>query len=124
MILSTTGRTIYNGYDVKAGTFVYTDGAGTGADDGWISTRYDNVSLVYGLGTLTATSLVFRIEGRSDGYSRNASIYAASLTSVSTIDSILAVTEPVKEIRVGVKCKTTVATPNNIYVGLVLRGKK
>lgn len=118
MILSNEGKVIFDGYDVVATDYVYTSSGGSGAEDGWISSEYDHNSVAVGVGTLTATTIYYRVEGRFDNYNRPVEILEASQRSVDTIDSITAINSYVKEIRVGVKvnCATT---PNNVHIGFV-----
>lgn len=118
MILSNEGKVIFDGYDVTATDYVYTSSGGSDAEDGWISSEYDHNSIAVGVGTLTATTINYRVEGRFDNYNRPVEILEASQRSVDTIDSITAINSYVKEIRVGVKvnCATS---PNNIHIGFV-----
>lgn len=117
-IVSQYARIIYNGYNVASTNYVYTSNASTGADDGWYSCKTDHVALQVCAATLTAASLTYRIEGRSDTYTRPAEIYTDSITSAQSIDEIINITEKVKEVRIGVKL-SAVATPNSFHCGLV-----
>lgn len=111
-------RTIYDGYDVASTNYVYTSNGSTGADDGWYICKTDHVAIQVCAATMNTASLTYRIEGRSDTYTRPAEIFSESITSAQSIDKIINVTEKVKEVRVGVRL-STVATPNNFHCGLV-----
>jgi len=118
MILSNSGRILFSAYNVTATTnYVYDSDGATGSDAGWTSAKSDNNAIGIGLTALGATSLTYRIEGRFDTYNRACEIYNASLTAITTIDTIINIAEHVKELRVGVKVNNS-ATPSTVYVGL------
>lgn len=117
-ILSHTTRTFYNNYSVNTDTYVYTSNASSGANDGWIPSRYDSILVQTRVATLTATSLTVRIEGRSAGYSKVASIYCFKNTGTTSVDRAINIAERVAEIRIGVKIDKT-STPNNFYSGII-----
>jgi len=111
---------IFNGYNAQSSEYVYTTEASTGADDGWYSADYDDVLVGIYVGTLNATSVDYRIEGRGAGnYTDAIDLYSDSLTATSGAAEAINIVEKVKEIRVGLKITTT-ATPNNTHVGLIL----
>lgn len=119
-VRSVIGRTIFKSYPVSSTSYVYTENASTGAEDGWISCKGEDhkFAQIY-LGTLNATSVTYRIEGRfsdSSGVSRAASLHTESLTAPmsGTIDKIVSISEYVAELRIGVKM-SKVATPNNFH---------
>ena len=116
-INTVTGRTIYKSFPVSSNSFVYTANASTGDDDGWFSAKYNYVLAQIALGTLTATNLTYRIEGRFPTHSRIASLCSETLTGITSVDKIITVTEKVAEIRIGVKIDA-VATPNNFHAGI------
>lgn len=118
MILSNSGKTLFNGVDVTATTnYVYNAAGDTDSDAGWASAKADNNTIAIGLTALNATNLTYRIEGRFDTYNRACEISTASLTSTTSIDTLINIAEKVKEIRVGVKVNNS-ATPNTVFVGL------
>ena len=123
-VLSQSARIIYNSYNVTASSnFVYTNAGAVGDDDGWIPAKADEVVVQVNIATLTATTFSYRIEGRSDTYTRTCDIYSEDVTSAMTIDKVINVTERVKEIRIGVKTdgdNDAVASPNNFHAGLIL----
>ena len=103
--------------------FIYNTTASTNDGAGWFSAVSDYCTLLVGLGTLNATDLTYRIEGRnSSGYTRIASIAADVLTSTTTKDTIVTVNDHFDEIRVGVKVTNDdgTATPNNFHTGIIL----
>lgn len=122
-ILSQSGLTFFNGTSIESTTnYIYTSIGSTGADDGWKQTKTDHVLLQTCVATLSASHLYIRVEGKYDGgLSRAASILATTFSSEQSIDSLIEISEKVKEIRVGVKADSTnYATPNNYYAGLCL----
>lgn len=122
MAISTqNAESYFSSYNVEATTnYVYTSTGATGSDDGWVDARADRLAVQIGLASLNASNVRYRIEGKSNTYTRSCKIYSATLTSTSSYDNIINVTEPVRQLRIGVKC-TNIATPatNNIYVGVV-----
>ena len=118
MIMSQIARTIFDGESIASTNYVYNTAGGTAATTGWYDSRYDHSAVQVCVATLNTASLTYRIEGRSDTYERPAVIFSESITSAQLIDKIINVTEHVKEIRVGAKM-STVATPNNIYAGII-----
>jgi len=123
MIISQANRVVYNGYKVASTSFVYDSDGGTGASDGWVLSKYDDVVLQVALGTLTSGKVLYQVEGRFDGLNRPALVYTASMTATTTIDGLVELSQKVKEIRVGVKADTIaspLSTNNCFYCGLVL----
>ena len=129
-IISNSGRNFFSGYNVLATPltgFVYNSDGDTDSEAGWITCRADEVSIAYAAATLTATTLLLRIEGRFDTYDRAASLYSAAVTSSQTIDKIVRIAEKVKEVRIGVRTDADnilVASPNIFYAGLCLSESK
>lgn len=122
MIISQANRVIYNGYQTVSTAYVYDSDGGTGAEDGWLNSKHDDVYLQVAVGTLTSTKLSYIVEGRFDGLNRSVKLLNASVTAVAD-DTITVINEKVKEIRVGVKVDA-VASPliadNKFYCGVVL----
>ena len=124
--MSQSGRKFFDGYNVASSNFVYTANGSTGADDGWIAAKGENVVIQVCLATLqsTAASLIYRIEGRFDTVNRAASIYSDKLESTCEIDNIINIVERVKEIRVGARISdvpaSPVASPTNFYAGICI----
>ena len=117
-IITSTGRVFYTKYDVVATpSYVYTSNASTGAEDGWIAAKADNNGVAISVATLTASRLMYRIEGRFDTYNRPIEIYSKTKTAVDSIDQFIRVTEQVKQLRIGVRVSSN-ASPNIIYAGL------
>lgn len=117
-IINQTSKSIYSGYDVSATAFVYTTTGAAGINDGWTESKYTNKAVQIGLATLTDSKLYYQVEGRSGQGTRPCLLYNASLTSQTTLDSLIEISEPVSEIRVGVRTDA-VATPNNVYISLI-----
>lgn len=118
MIISQANRVIYNGYIVTSTSYVYDDDGGTGAEAGWVNSKYDDIYLQVAIGTLTSGNLLYQVEGRFDGLNRPVVLYNASSAAVMS-DVLTVVNEKVKEIRVGVKVDA-VASPlisNNVFYG-------
>lgn len=122
-ITTISGKSLFSSYPVESSTYVYTKNASTGADDGWVSARAVNVAVQVRCGTLNATSLKYRIEGRSDTYTKACDIYNASITAAQDIDTIINIAERVKEIRVGARIDFS-STPNNFHAGVILADEK
>lgn len=111
----------FSSYNVEATTnYVYTSAGATGADDGWVDARADNLAVQISIASLNASNVRYRIEGKSNTYTRPCIISTGTLLSTSSYDQVISVTPPVRNIRVGVKA-TNLATPatNNIYVGVI-----
>ena len=117
-ILTQHAIAIFNPYSVTATGFVYNSAGGTASTAGWQNAKYDNVAIQIGVATLNATRIIYQIEGKNETYTRPCKIYNASITYTDTIDTVINVTEPVKQIRVGIKANNT-ATLNSVYVGLI-----
>ena len=121
MITTSTARTIFKSQDIQSTSYVYTANASTGADDGWISGKNEfNYVQVY-LGTINATSLTIRVEGRtidSAGENRAASLHVESYTAKHSMDKVITISEKFNQIRVGAKIDAT-ATPNNLHVRVI-----
>lgn len=118
-ILTQTAEAMLDSYSVEATTnYVYTDAGELGADDGWFSAKYDTKAIQLGVESMAATRLLYRIEGRSNTYTRPCEIYAASINAISARDTIINISEPIGQIRVGVKMNNE-ATPNVVHVGIV-----
>lgn len=126
MIVSNSGRNFFSGYNVLATPntgFVYNSDGDTDSEAGWVTCRADEISIAFAAATLTATTLLLRVEGRFDTYNRAASIYSDAITSAQTIDKIVRIDEKIKEVRVGVRTDADnilVASPNIFYAGLCL----
>lgn len=121
-IMSQSSRTLFNGYNVtaSAGTYVYNASGGSAATSGLRECKADEILVHVEVATLNAASLFYRIEGRFDGLNRWAEIYSATITTADTIGKLVNVTERPKEIRVGARINATLASPNNLYCGIVL----
>jgi hypothetical protein len=117
-ILSQSARTLLNKYNASLDTYVYSDLSGATTNDGWIHTKGDHVHVQTRVGTLNATSVTFRIEGRSNGYTKSASLAIVNVTAAQEIDHVTTITPKFGEIRVGVKIDKS-AEPNLVYVGLL-----
>ena len=118
MILSNSGRILFNSYNVTAtSNYVYNSDGSVDSDAGWVSAKADSNVLAINLSTLTASSLSFRIEGRFDTYNKACEIYSKTLTTTHDIDEVINIAEKMKEVRVGVKVGNS-ATPNTISIGL------
>ena len=123
-ISSQSGRNFFSGNNILAtpGTgYVYNSDGDTDSAAGWIPCRADEVCIAFAVATLTATTLLVRLEGRFDTYNRAASLYIYELTSAQTIDTIVRIPYKIKEVRVGVRTDADdilVASPNNFYAGL------
>ncbi len=118
-VLSQATRTILNGESVASTGYTYNTTASSGANHGWIDTKYNDILFQIGVATLNATSLTYRVEGRANSNSRAGEIVTASLNAVSTIDTFIEISERVGQVRVGHKINNT-ATPNNVYSRLVM----
>jgi hypothetical protein len=112
-ILSTVRRAIFTGQDIRNTSYAYTSDIETGAEDGWITEKADDITVQYCVATLTATSLTIRIEGKT-GSGRIAEIYTKKIISADTIDQLVPISEKVAKIRVGCKVITN-ASPNIFY---------
>jgi len=125
-IISNSGRNFFSAYSVLATPntgYVYNSEGDTDSEAGWIPCKSDEICVAFATATLTATTLLMRIEGRFDTYNRSASLYAEEVTSAQTIDKIVRIPEKVKEVRVGVRTDAVnilVASPNIFYAGLCL----
>jgi len=103
---------MYSAYNLASAcsTFVYTDGGGTGAEDGWITVSNEpNRSVQIDINTITAANLQFIIEGRLSGTAEAARIWpSATGTRIETAvgSFIVPVPDPVNQLRVGM-CVTT-----------------
>lgn len=129
-IISHFGRSFFSGYNVVATPltgFVYNSSGSTSSEAGWIACKSDEVCIAFAAATLTATTLLLRVEGRFDTYNRAASLYSDAITSAQTIDKIVRIPEKVKEVRIGVRTDADnylIASPNNFYAGLCLSESK
>ena len=122
-IISNTGVKVYSSYDPSVSSnYVYTKNASTGADDGWVSARSDNVAVAVCVATLTASSFYYRIEGRTNSYTRPIEIYSKTKTAADTLDQIINICEPFNEIRIGVK--TNCAATTAVHAGVIQEGVK
>ena len=114
---------IHDGLEPDSTSYVYTSGGGSAATSGWYAARADHVAVQVCAATLAASHLIYRVEGRSNTYTRAASIATGDITATMTIDKVIDITAVgyFKEIRVGVKVTATSnATPNNFHAGLIL----
>lgn len=120
-ISTSIARTIFKSTPITTNTYIYTSAGGAGADDGWVSGKNDFNYLQVYLGTLTATSVSVRVEGRSldsEAIDRAASIVVETYTAVHTIDKVITLSEKYNEFRVGAKMDS-VATPNYIHARFI-----
>ena len=120
-ISTSIATTIFKSTPITAKTYIYTSAGGAGAEDGWISGKRDFNYLQVGLGTLTATSVTIRVEGRSvdsEGIDRSASLVVETYTATHSIDKVITISEKYKELRVGAKIDAA-ATPNNLHVRFI-----
>ena len=124
--MSQTARTLFDSYNCVATTnFVYNSAAGSGVGDGWFSGRSDGVSVFFRCGTLTATDMIYRVEGRNNTYTNIASLAAGVISTAETIDQVITIIPKVNEIRVGVKvtnddgANVGPASPNSVRVGII-----
>ena len=118
-ILSQSGKVLFNSYAVTATNFVYDSTGASTSNTGAVSARGDMCLVQIGLDDLSASSLLYRIEGRNNTVNRWCEIYSERLSAVLSIDKIISVTENFPEIRVGVMLGT-VATPNTFYAAVLL----
>lgn len=107
--------TMYTSYDLASAcpTFVYTDGGGTGAEDGWVTISNEpNRAIQVDVVALTATDAQFIIEGRLSGIATGARIWPSQNgTRIVTgtedpISFIVQVPDAVNQVRLGM-CITT-----------------
>ena len=125
-IISHSGRNFFSAYSVVATPntgYVYNSSGEVGSEAGWIQCKTDEICIAYAVATLTATTLLVRIEGRFDTYNRAASLYTDQITSAQAIDKIIRIEQKIKEVRVGVRTDADnilVASPNIFYAGLCL----
>ena len=117
-VLSHTGKVLYTSYPVESTTYIYNEDGESGADDGWVSAKSDHVAVQVRCGTLNATALYYRIEGRSNTYTKPCDIYSASINATQTVDTIVNIAEKVGEVRVGVYIDFS-STPNNFHAGVI-----
>jgi len=129
-IISNSGRNFFSAYEVVATPltgYVYNPSGDTDSEAGWITCKSDEVCVAFAVATLTATTLLVRIEGRFDTYDRSASIYTEGITSAQSISKIVRIEHKVKEVRVGVRTDAkdiSAAQPNIFYAGLCLSEAK
>ena len=103
-IMSQTARVVFDSYNcVATSNFVYNITASTNDGAGWFSGRANGVSVFFRCGTLTATDMIYRVEGRNNTYTNIASLAAGVISTAETIDQVITITPKVNEIRVGVK---------------------
>lgn len=125
-IVSQTSRIVHNSYNCVATTnFAYNSTGSINDDAGWFSGRADAVSVSFRCGTLNATDMLYRIEGRNDTYTNIASIAASVISTAETIDHYVVITPKFNELRVGVKvvnddgANVGPATPNSVRAGFI-----
>ena len=96
---------VFSSYPVVATTnYVYNENASTEDSAGWYNSLYDDVLVAIRCGTLNATDLQYRIEGRGDtNYTSAIDLYSDTITTAQTIDEAINIVERVSEIRIGVK---------------------
>jgi hypothetical protein len=98
---------MYSAYNLASAcsTFVYTDGGGTGAEDGWVTvTNEPNRSIQVDINTLNGTNVQFIIEGRLSGTSEAARIWPSATgtrTETAAGSFIVPVPDPVNQVRLG-----------------------
>jgi hypothetical protein len=123
-ITSVVGRKFYNAAAITAtSNYIYNASGGNNATSGLRAARADNVNIQFNVATLSATNLYIRIEGRTTGVDRWASIYTENVTAINTYDKIIQIGEKFSEVRVGAKVNNS-ATPNILYAGLTLVDEK
>jgi len=123
-ITSISGRKFYNGVAITATTtYAYNASSATTATAGIRQSRADVVNLQFCVATLTATNLYIRVEGRTAGIDRWASVYVEDITAVNTLDKVIEISERFTELRMGAKVNNN-ATPNVLYAGLLLTDYK
>jgi len=121
-ILSHGAVTIYDGLEPNSTSYIYTSAGGAAATSGWFDARAEHVHVQICAATLAASHLIYRIEGRSNTYTRTASIASGDITATMVIDKVIDISAVglFKEIRVGCKVTaTTNATPNAFHAGLI-----
>lgn len=123
MRVSDTDKVVFNGYSVKSTSFVYNSSGGTSTNDGWTNARSDDIAVQIAVATLNATSLTYRIEGRTENLNRAASLHTEEVTVAHSIDKIITISEKMKEIRIGAKIDHA-ATPNNFYCAVISSDQK
>ena len=112
MIIAGQKQVLWDGSNVASKTYTY--------GNGWVSSKYNSVGVQYRCATLTASWVTIRIEGRYDSGSREASVYSERITAVQTIDKLANVVLDIGQVRAGVICSPVSATPNNVYIDLLL----
>jgi len=129
-IISNSGRNFFSAYNVIATPltgYVYNSSGDTDSEAGWITCKSDEICVAFAAATLTATTLLVRIEGRFDTYDRSASIHTEGITTAQSISKLVRVAERVKEVRIGVRTDADnilIASPNIFYAGLCLSEAK
>lgn len=129
MVTSAQVRSVqmYTAYDLASAcsTFVYDDGGGTAAEDGWVTVSNEpNRSIQIDIVALTATDAQFIIEGRNSGLATGARIWPSlngTTTVLGTEDPIslmVSVPDPVNQVRVGMCITTDTAGAEDIDVVL------
>jgi len=117
-IMSQSPRIFFEGHTVTAtSNYVYNSLNATADSSGKITTKTDYTVVQIGVPELAASALSYRIEGKFDRLDRWAEIYTGSVTATTTIDTLITVTEKVKELRMGVKVDNN-STPNVLWAGI------
>lgn len=115
--------TMFSAYDLASAcsTFVYTDGGGTGTEDGWVTVSNEpNRGIQVDINTLNGTNVQFIIEGRLSGTSDAARIWPSATgtrTETATGSFIVPVPDPVNQVRLGM-CITGDSGTQDIEVTL------
>lgn len=117
--------TMFSAYDLASActTFVYTDGGGTGAEDGWVTVSNEpNRGIQFDVNALTATNAQFIIEGRLMGTAEASRIWPSLngtrivLGTEDPISWVVPVPDPVNQLRVGMCITTDTAGAEDIDV--------
>lgn len=115
--------TMYTSYNLSSAcsTFVYTDGGGTAAEDGWVTVSNEpNRGIQVDIQTINAANIQFIIEGRLSGTADAARIWpSATGTRIETATGsfIVPIPDPVNQVRLGM-CITTDSGTQDIDVTL------
>jgi len=106
-----------NATKISTSAYTYSD---------WLDAKAENVSVLYRIAPLNATSVMFTVQGRlnSSSYESIASLYTEEVTASMSVHSIYNVTSRINQVRVGAKLGDYVATPNVLYAGLIYAENK
>ena len=109
MILSTNASIPFAGTAISSSAFTYSS---------WIDTEYNENTIQVGCGTLNATSVLYRIEGRYNSTKNRAASLSAGEITTATPDTVLEISPHYPQMRIGLKTNYN-ATPNNTWVTIV-----